>query len=79
MRRWDNIAAQRPDQIIAISHEVSKRCKTYYHRESTVIYPPFDVNYWMSLKNSLNPQSRLLPKGWGTYYLVVSRLEPYKK
>lgn len=79
IRRWDKIAAQRPDHIIAISDTVSKRCKTYYHRESTVIHPPFDVNYWMSLKNFLNPQSRLLPKGWDTYYLVVSRLEPYKK
>ncbi len=79
MRRWDKIAAQRPDHIVAISHEVAKRCKTYYHRESTVIYPPFDVNHWMSLKNSLNSQSRLLPKGWDNYYLVISRLEPYKK
>jgi len=79
MRRWDKIAAQRPDQIVAISKEVSKRCNTYYQRESTVIYPPFDFEYWMGLKKSLNNQFRLLPHGWDDYYLVVSRLEPYKK
>ena len=79
MRRWDKIAAQRPDEIIAISEEVAKRCKKYYHRESTVIYPPFDVNHWMKLKPASNTQSRLLPEGWNDYYLVVSRLEPYKK
>lgn len=79
IRRWDYIVAQRPDQIIAISEEVSKRCKTYYHRESKVVHPPFDVNYWTSLKNSIYSQPRLLPKGWDDYYLVVSRLEPYKK
>lgn len=79
MRKWDRIAAQRPDEIVAISEEVSERCNIYYQRKSKVIYPPFDLEYWSGIKNNLNDQLKLLPAGWENYYLIVSRLEPYKK
>ncbi|MFA9288797.1 MAG: glycosyltransferase [Weeksellaceae bacterium] len=73
LRIWDYIAAQRPDVLLTLSDAVAKRCVTYYQREATVIYPPFDVDYWQNL--SPKPVTKL-PKD---YYLVVSRLEPYKK
>ena len=79
MRRWDRIAAQRPDHIISISREVARRCKKYYQRESQVIYPPFDLDYWKEIKNSLSAQSRLVSQDINNYYLAVSRLEQYKK
>src|SRR3989344_7529142 len=53
LREWDYVAAQRPDKIISISNTVSKRCSKYYRRNSDVIYPPFDREYWKKIKVSL--------------------------
>jgi len=39
----DKVAAKRPDTFVAISKEVQDRIKTYYGRESVVIYPPVDL------------------------------------
>ena len=67
LRAWDRIAATRPDKIISISKYVDKRCQTYYHRKSdAIIYPPVDTKRF----HSNTP---------GDYYLVVSRLVPYKR
>jgi len=84
LREWDYVAAQRPDKIISISNAVSKRCSKYYRRESEVIYPPFDREYWQGLKSEIrNPKyetnSKLKIRNSKEYYLVVSRLEPYKR
>jgi len=75
LRYWDKIAAFRPDKIVSISQEVRKRVKKYYGLESEVIYPPIyfgDTNF----KNPLHLDLGFNPQD---YYLVVSRLEPYKK
>lgn len=69
LKVWDKIAASRPDIFIAISHEVQGRIKKYYKRDSVVIYPPV----------SLFENYSHLKKKKGDYYLVVSRLVPYKK
>ncbi|MDP4038822.1 MAG: glycosyltransferase [bacterium] len=66
MRRWDYAAAQRPDIIIANSENVKKRIKKYYNRDSLVLHPPVDL-------------SRFKPDKDEGYYLVVSRLIPYKR
>lgn len=73
LRNWDKAAASRPDVIIAISHEVQNRIKKYYERESEIIYPPVDVEKFNT--NKATPILSL-PKD---YYLVVSRLVPYKR
>ncbi len=83
-KKWDYIGAQRPDKIIAISQTASKRCLKFYKRKSEVIYPPFDFDYWQKIKSQLFPlnfQERFtkLVSNLNNYYLVVSRLEPYKK
>lgn len=67
LRKYDYVSAQRPDYIIANSKYVQKRIKKIYRRESTVIYPPVDVENFQ-LSNSKED-----------YYLVVSRLVPYKR
>ena len=67
LRMWDQLAAQRVDHFIANSQYVAKRIKKYYGRSSEVIYPPIDVKSF-SVSQEL-----------GTYYLVVSRLRPYKR
>ncbi len=71
LKEWDRIAATRPDQIVSISQTVADRCRNYYDRSSTVIYPPFDTSYWGAFKK-VSPLEE-------DYYLLVSRLEPYKK
>lgn len=80
---WDFVAAQRLDHIISISKTVNKRVKKFYKRDSEVIYPPFDPNYWQNIKSQIansklqtNPKFQMLN---AKFYLVVSRLEPYKR
>jgi glycosyltransferase involved in cell wall biosynthesis len=69
LRKWDKIAAQRPDIIIAQSKAVQKRIKRYYARESQIIYPPADVEFF-----SQGPSGRR-----ENFFLIVSRLVPYKR
>ncbi len=69
LRRWDLHAARRVDHFIAISSEVQARIRTIYGRESAVIFPPVDVDYFTP-----DPSGTV-----GDYYLVVSRLIPYKR
>jgi glycosyltransferase involved in cell wall biosynthesis len=49
MKKWDFNGAQRVTKFIANSKEVQQRIKLYYNRDSEVIYPFVDVNYWQSL------------------------------
>lgn len=102
LQRWDMIAAQRPDIIVTLSKHVAKRILQYYKRESIVLYPPFDIEYWTNIKKTLfrhaefgSASSYKIPDQVRNvdsvmynqvqdnnklhYYLVVSRLEPYKK
>ncbi len=67
-RQFDRLAADRVDYFIAISREVQRRIRRYYRRESTIIHPPVDTQRF-------RPGTR--PPG--DYYLVVSRLIPYKR
>lgn len=67
-RRWDYAAAQRVGQFIAISTEVQARIQRIYGRESTIVYPPVEV------------AARFAPSDvTDDYFLVVSRLVPYKR
>ena len=68
LRIWDFIASQRPDYYIAISKNVQMRIKSYYKRDSVVIYPP--LNLTNHKKSSIRDKD---------YYLIVARLVPYKK
>lgn len=74
LRRWDRIASTRPDYYIAISAHVADRIKTYYQRNVVkVIYPPFNLRKFTehdSIPKDVQP---------GDYFLVVSRLVPYKR
>jgi glycosyltransferase involved in cell wall biosynthesis len=67
LRRWDYRAAQGVDHFIAISSAIQRRIAQYYGRESTIIYPPVDTDRY-------RPVGKV-----DDYYLVVSRLIPYKR
>ena len=67
LQKWDLKVSARPHYFIANSENVKKRIKKYYNRESDSIFVPVDCrNFSTSLQK-------------GQYYLVVSRIEPYKK
>jgi len=68
LRIWDHQAAQRVNHFIAQSNFISQRIKNYYNRDSSaIIYPPTDTeNFYISDQVS-------------DYYLLISRLKPYKK
>ena len=42
-RRWDYLAAQQPDIMIANSNHIAREIQKYYDREATVIHPPVDL------------------------------------
>ncbi len=44
LRAWDLRASKRPDYFIANSTHIQRDIKKYYGRESTVIYPPIDID-----------------------------------
>lgn len=67
LKEWDVATKDRPDHYVAISSAVQKRIADFYGRESSVIFPPVDVSRF---KAASKPQD---------YYLIVSRLNPYKK
>jgi glycosyltransferase involved in cell wall biosynthesis len=70
LRKWDTVAAQRPDVVISISQEVQRRVKKYYHRESEVLYPAVQIE---------ETSKRKMPISARPYFLVVSRLVSYKR
>ena len=74
LRIWDYISAQRPDYFIAISKLVQKRCLKYYRRESEVVYPMLGLS--IKRPGLLSEGQALSDK---EYFLVVSRLVPYKR
>lgn len=68
MRRWDRRAAQRPTLVIANSHHTQKMILKYYGRESTVIFPPVDIDKFRPVG---------VPKRAG--FIIVGRHTPYKR
>lgn len=67
IRMWDLRTVNNVDHFIAISHYIERRIKKYYRRESTVIYPPVDVDKFELCEEKED------------YYLTASRMVPYKK
>jgi len=68
-RRWDNQTSGRVTEFISISRTVQERVWRFYGRASRIIYPPVDT----VLYHPVSPQEK------GDYYLVLSRLLPYKR
>jgi len=72
LRNWDQVAANRPDQYVAISQTVANRAKKYYHRNvDAIIFPPVTPIPKPTQNRPLKYQQ--------PYYLLVSRLVPYKR
>ena len=68
IRDWDRRTADRVTHFVAISRTVQDRIRECYGRESTIIYPPVDTDFY-------TPAA--VPRE--DFYLVVSALAPYKR
>ena len=69
LKRWDYAAAQRVSHFIAISTAVKERINRFYRRSSTVIFPPVETARFEAMASETVED----------YYLIVSRLIPYKR
>ncbi|MBE9584296.1 glycosyltransferase [Mucilaginibacter sp. JRF] len=67
LKLWDVISANRVDHFIANSHYTADRIRKLYRRESTVIYPPVDVDDFT------------LEETKDDYYVTASRLVYHKR
>ena len=68
LRRQDVLGAARVDRFVANSSHVANRIRKYYRRRATVVHPPVEVDHFLAR-----------PRTLGDFYLVVSRLVPYKR
>jgi glycosyltransferase involved in cell wall biosynthesis len=68
IREWDRRTADRVTHFVAISRTVQDRIRECYGRDSVVICPPVDTDFY-----SPAPVPR------EDFYLVVSALAPYKR
>jgi len=67
MRMWDTRTSNGVDNFIAISKFIRRRINKAYRRNSKVIYPPVNINKFSLQSTKEN------------YYLIASRMVPYKK
>jgi glycosyltransferase involved in cell wall biosynthesis len=67
LARWDQATAGRADRYLAISQYVAGRIRLYYNRQSTIVYPPVDTEYFRP--GTAAP---------GAAFVIVSALVPYK-
>jgi len=68
LRVWDVATVPRVDAFVANSRTTQERIRKHYGRESTVIFPPIDIERFTPGDDAV-----------GDYYLVASRLVPYKR
>jgi len=84
LARWDRATAGRVHRYLAISQYVARRIALYYNRESTLVYPPVDTDYYNPVSNeaaiavppATSPDHQIANS---PHFLVVSALVPYKR
>lgn len=69
LRIWDARTANGVDSFVCNSHFIAQRVWKIYRRESLVIYPPVDTEFFRPGDGPRTPG----------YYLTASRLVPYKR
>lgn len=70
LRLWDVASSPRVDCFIAISKYVQKRIKKFYGRESEVIYPPVNCDFFCPPAPTTKEDD---------FYLMVTAMAPYKR
>ena len=75
LARWDRATEGRVHRYLAISQYVARRIALYYNRQSTLVYPPVDTDFYQpDPAEPTQSASSAQPK-----FLVVSALVPYKR
>jgi glycosyltransferase involved in cell wall biosynthesis len=67
IRKWDVSNSANVTYFIANSNNIAQKIKKIYNRDSTVIYPPVDVDFFALEENKKD------------YYFTASRMVSYKK
>src|SRR4029079_1418962 len=65
---WDRAASDRVTHFVAISRTIQDRIRDCYGRDSVVIYPPVDVDFYTPA-----------PVEREDFYLCISALVSYKR
>lgn len=73
LKKWDFQTAQKEnvDYFIANSKNIAKRIEKYWKRDSDVVYPFVDDEFYTPEANNIDKK--------GDFFLVVSALVPYKR
>jgi glycosyltransferase involved in cell wall biosynthesis len=69
VRLWDEVSSRRVDAFIANSRVVAHRIRKRYGRKATIINPPVNTRLYTPHRDGSH----------GDYFLVVSRMIPYKR
>ena len=69
LRAWDRRTASRVTHFVAISATIRQRIMECYGRESVIIYPPVDTDFY-------TPEPAIRRED---YYLILSAFAPYKR
>jgi len=76
LARWDRATEGRVHRYLAISQYVARRIALYYNRQSTLVYPPVDTDFYTADTDvPATPTAPAQPPK----FLVVSALVPYKR
>ncbi|MBJ7251836.1 MAG: glycosyltransferase, partial [Acetobacteraceae bacterium] len=67
MRLWDRASALNPDIVLANSSYIAERIQKTWRRDARVLHPPVDIESFTPAENK------------GDYYLIASRIVPYKR
>lgn len=76
LQAWDLRTSGRVDAYASISHHIADRVRRNYGRESVVIYPPVDTEFFTARDE--RPKTRDESDAAG-YYVTASRFVPYKR
>lgn len=69
VRLWDEVSSRRVDAFIANSRVVARRIRKRYGKQATIINPPVNTKLYSPRSDGTH----------GDYFLVVSRMIPYKR
>lgn len=74
LQQWDQHAAAKQPHYVANSSTIQRRIQDVYGKDVDIIYPPFSVKEGDHLKEIQGLEEFMA----GGYFLIVSRLLPYK-
>ncbi len=79
LRKWDFIASNRSDVILANSNNTSLRIKKYYKKKSEILYPPVEVERFQKKVNLSLEKVFKWKINSSDYYIIISALTEFKK